>query len=256
MANGLVGRPWWELEPAAGSCCPVVELRQYALHPGQREVLVELFDRALVAPQESVGMRLLGQFRDLDDPDRFVWLRGFPDMMSRTASLRAFYGGPDWLAHRDAANATMVAVDDVLLLRPAAPGSGFALAGHARPAPDADVASGRLVAAIVGRLEAPAPSERVAAAGNALREAVAAADGSLLAAFMVEDAPNTFPALPVREGEHACVWFVGLPDEAVRPAAGRERLHGWAATAADLVGAAGPPRVLRLEPTRGSLLRG
>jgi len=25
-------------------------------------------------------MALVGQFRDLADPDRFVWLRGFPDM--------------------------------------------------------------------------------------------------------------------------------------------------------------------------------
>ncbi|HKA84505.1 MAG TPA: NIPSNAP family protein, partial [Acidimicrobiales bacterium] len=105
-------------------CCPVVELRQYTLRAGQREVLVELFDRALVEPQEAVGMELLGQFRDLDRADRFVWLRGFPDMEARRRSLEAFYGGPVWREHAPAANATMVDVDDVLLLRPAAPSSG------------------------------------------------------------------------------------------------------------------------------------
>ena len=55
--------------------CPIVELRQYTLHPGQRDVLISLFDRALVESQEELGMTILGQFRDLDNPDRFVWLR-------------------------------------------------------------------------------------------------------------------------------------------------------------------------------------
>ncbi len=100
----------------------VVELRQYTLRPGQREVLVELFDRELVESQEAVGMRVLGQFRDLDRPDRFVWLRGFADLATRRAGLTAFYGGPVWAAHAAAANATMIDSDDVLLLRPVGPG--------------------------------------------------------------------------------------------------------------------------------------
>ena len=111
--------------------CQVVELRQYTLKPGARDALVALFDREFVAPQEAVGMRVIGQFRDLDDADRFVWLRGFADMASRSAGLQAFYGGPAWLAHREEANATMVDSDDVLLLRPAWPGASFT--GAARP---------------------------------------------------------------------------------------------------------------------------
>jgi hypothetical protein len=35
-------------------------------------------------------MRIIGQFRDLDHPDRFVWLRGFADMEARTQALGAF----------------------------------------------------------------------------------------------------------------------------------------------------------------------
>jgi hypothetical protein len=54
------------------TCCPIVELRQYTLRPGEREVLIDIFDRELVESQEAVGMSLIGQFRDLDDPDRFV----------------------------------------------------------------------------------------------------------------------------------------------------------------------------------------
>ncbi len=46
-------------------CCPVVELRQYTLHPGKRDVLIDLFDREFLETQEEVGMRIIGQFRDL-----------------------------------------------------------------------------------------------------------------------------------------------------------------------------------------------
>src|SRR5215472_3645099 len=98
---------------------PVVELRQYTLHPGQRDVLINLFDREFVETQEAVGMPILGQFRDLANPDRFVWLRGFHDMPQRAFALNEFYSGPAWKANSSEANATMVDVDNVLLLRPA-----------------------------------------------------------------------------------------------------------------------------------------
>ncbi|GAA3751694.1 hypothetical protein GCM10022225_40070 [Plantactinospora mayteni] len=75
---------------------PVVELRQYTLHGGARDVLVDLFDREFVESQEAAGMAVVGQFHDLADPDRFVWLRGFPDMPRRAAALHEFYGGPVW----------------------------------------------------------------------------------------------------------------------------------------------------------------
>jgi hypothetical protein len=70
-------------------------------------------------------MTLVGQFRDLDEPNRFVWLRGLADMPSRARSLEGFYGGAVWKAHREAANATMIDSDNLLLLRPARPGSEF-----------------------------------------------------------------------------------------------------------------------------------
>jgi NIPSNAP len=88
--------------------CEVVELRRYALRPGQRETLIELFDREFVETQEAVGMCILGQFRDLDDPDSFVWMRGFADMETRKRALESFYRGPVWKQHTRAANATMI----------------------------------------------------------------------------------------------------------------------------------------------------
>src|SRR5258708_13507329 len=112
---------------------PVVGLRPYVLHPGSGNYLIGLFERELMESQEAAGMAVLGQFRDIDDPDRFVWLRGFPDMAARAGALRRFYGGPVWRAHRDEANATMIDSDNVLLMRPAEPRLGFPAPPASRP---------------------------------------------------------------------------------------------------------------------------
>ena len=90
---------------------PVVELRQYTLRPGQRDVLIDLFDREFIESQEAEGMAIVGQFRDLDDPDRFVWIRGFPSMPARARALASFYGGIDQALRRELA---AVSVADVL----------------------------------------------------------------------------------------------------------------------------------------------
>jgi hypothetical protein len=99
-------------------CCAVLELRQYTLKPGQRDVLIDLFDRHFIESQEAVGMTIVGQFRDRRRANRFVWIRGFSDMQARHAALERFYGGPVWAEHKAAANTTMLDVDDVRLLKP------------------------------------------------------------------------------------------------------------------------------------------
>jgi quinol monooxygenase YgiN len=96
----------------------VLELRQYTLRAGQRETLIALYEREFMTSLKEAGCCVRGAFRDLDDPDRFVWIRGFADMLSQKRALQAFYGGPVWQGHKAAANATMVDSDNVLLLRP------------------------------------------------------------------------------------------------------------------------------------------
>jgi quinol monooxygenase YgiN len=81
----------------------VIELRQYRMKPGRRDDLIALFEREFVESQEACGMSLLGQFRDLDAPGHFVWMRGFESMAARKAALEGFYGGLVWQAHREAA---------------------------------------------------------------------------------------------------------------------------------------------------------
>ena len=127
---------------------PVVELRQYALKPGARDTLVEIFEAEFVESQEALGTAVGGLFHDRDDPDRFVWMRGFASMEARKDGA----GRPSTSAARRgrstvrAANATMIDSDDVLLLRPTDPPHP-----PAEPGPRAPVGS---VASVrrVGRL--------------------------------------------------------------------------------------------------------
>src|SRR5246127_130813 len=143
------------------TCCPIVELRQYTLHPGKRDALIGLFDREFVESQETLGMKVIGQFRDLDNPNRFVWLRGFRDMPSRAQALTDFYGGPVWKAHREAANATMINSDNVLLLHPATPTSGFSLGNKERPRAGANEVRNELVVATIYYFDAPVDADFV-----------------------------------------------------------------------------------------------
>src|SRR2546430_294969 len=107
-----------DAQPPLEPCCPIVELRQYRLHPGQRDVLIDLFDREFVESQEALGMKVIGQFRDLDNPNRFVWLRGFRDIPSRAQALTDFYGGPGRERQPQRAQATTVSSANMLLLPP------------------------------------------------------------------------------------------------------------------------------------------
>ncbi len=237
--------------------CAVVELRQYTLRPGMRDVLIELFDREFVEPQEAVGMSVLGQFRDLDDPERFVWLRGFPDMQARATALTAFYDGPVWAAHRDAARETMVDTDDVLLLRPAAPGAGLS-PSRARPLHGAGALPQALVTATIHHLDDPAEDGFLAFHERVVEPALRAAGAPALATLVTEPAANTYPRLPVREGERVLVRLARFLDRAAydRHRTALERSPAWRLAAMELEHALSrPPETLRLMPTARSAIR-
>ncbi|MFF8656511.1 NIPSNAP family protein [Streptomyces huasconensis] len=194
----------------------VIELRQYTLRPGRRDELIELFDRELVEPQEEAGMAVLGQFRDLDDPDRFVWLRGFPDMTARHHALTDFYGGPAWSEHGPRANATMLDSDDVLLLRPEPAlrsepaGSGFSAPSSGRP-PVGTPPPDRFVAATVWFF--PPGHEGVTLIRDGLLPVLRETGPAPFALLATEHARNTFPRLPVRAGENVVTIFTSYADE-------------------------------------------
>jgi len=221
---------------------PLVEFRQYTLHPGQRDTLIDMFERHFIEPQHAEGMKVIGTFRDADRPDRFVWLRGFADMDSRLAGLTAFYGGPVWQEHRNAANATMIDSDNVLLLRAPTPLAEFS--GEAGPGP-----SGIIFAAV--HYFRSDPAEALALFEAAVRPALDHAGVQILAWFLPEREANNFPRLPVRD-EQTLVWFARFADagqlESLMPAIAA------AVAPLDLLLTA-PSEFIRLEPTDRSNLR-
>lgn len=217
---------------------PIMEFRRYTLHPGRRETLINLFEREFISAQENVGIYLNGHFRNLDDPDQFVWMRSFPDMAARKRALEAFYFGPVWQAHRDAANATMIDSDNVFLLRPARVGSGFS---------ESDAwqlkAGSLVVAEIYSLAENHAVDHTDGFAtffGRDLEPVLRSAGAATLAAYVTEPSENTFPRLPVRTDTAVFIWFSRFDDEAAyatyRRALGRtlqeqddlaQRLASW-----------------------------
>jgi len=193
-------------------CCPVVELRQYTLHPGKRDVLIVLFDREFIEPQEALGIKVIGQFRDLDRPDRFVWLRGFRDMTSRAKALSDFYGGPVWKTHRQVANATMIDSDNVLLLRPAQPTAGFSLENMKRPPVGSDEGPTSVVVTTIYYFQHPVPPDFINFFEQTLKPVATGLGARISAYFITENSENTFPPLPVREDENVLVWFSTFQD--------------------------------------------
>jgi hypothetical protein len=192
--------------PQAASS-PVVELRQYSLHPGQRDNLIALFELEFIESQEACGMTLMGLYRDQDDADRFVWLRGFKGMTDRVQALGDFYGGSVWRAHRDAANATMIDSDNVMLLTPATARSGILLSGCTRATKgSADIPPG-LVMAHICSLARPANAALIDQFQRQLSPLLQTAGAMILGSYVTEHATNTFQRLPVRTGENLFVWF-------------------------------------------------
>jgi hypothetical protein len=228
----------------------VVELRQYTLRGGRREDLVNLFEREFIEPQEALGVRVLGVFRDLDDPDRFVWMRGFRDMPQRHAALEAFYTGSVWRSNSHAANATMLDSDNVLLLTPLAKSEDLLLPQRVWP-------PGVVRISIHSLAEVPSQSFREFFE-SIMRPMITAAGGSVLATLVSETQTNDFRRLPVREHDSVFVWITRLADAAAESKFTQllTQQSAWRDRVPELLWPAlmRKPEVLRLTPTTRSRL--
>jgi NIPSNAP len=237
------------------SAPPVVELRQYLLHRGRRDELIALFDREFVETQEAVGIRVLGQFRDVDRVNHFVWLRGFADHDTRREALTSFYGGAVWRQHAAAANGTMIDSGDVHQLRPASEPEQL----RVRKTGDRDLAGNRgslLIVVAHRRSGDSAEHDRLVRAHLAPR--LEAAGLRTIGVLTTDPADNAFPALPVRPSD-VLVWIAaGSNLNALDRAA--EEVALARAELADHTRNAGLGEllldVLRLEPTARSCLNG
>ncbi|MGH7918882.1 MAG: NIPSNAP family protein [Candidatus Dormibacteraceae bacterium] len=74
----------------------VVEVRNYRTKPGAREEFLAVFAQRGVPALRDSGISVLGPLRDLENPNRFSWLRAFPSLEDRERMRDAFYDSPVW----------------------------------------------------------------------------------------------------------------------------------------------------------------
>jgi hypothetical protein len=240
---------------ASPDICRVFELRRYALKRGQRDTLIDLFDREFVETQEAVGMCILGQFRDLDEPDSFVWMRGFTDMETRKEALESFYGGPVWKQHGPAANATMIDSDNVLLLQPVSP---LHCDISRRAVPGVTSEARGLLAITIWPLTQAGTDEVPLLFRRVVEPALRGAAITVLATYITDRSENTFPALPVREDRTVFVWMAMFHDEVDHAQHVREleESSSWRDASQTLAAhRAGDEEVIRLRPTARSAIQ-
>ena len=75
----------------------VIEMRIYRVKPGKREDLLHLFRTRAMSAHAAIGIKNLGPFPAVDDPDAFFFMRAFPDVESREPMKTRFYGSELWL---------------------------------------------------------------------------------------------------------------------------------------------------------------
>ena len=98
---------------------PVLEIRQYRIAAGQLARFAEFFRNRSLEPLKRHDMAVYGPFDDLDDPNNFVWLRGFPDLVERDRRKAAFYESKLWLEElQDEAFSMIEDYSNVLLVAP------------------------------------------------------------------------------------------------------------------------------------------
>ena len=93
----------------------IVEVRSYRIKPGRREEFVKFFETRAVPAQRSHGMKILGPLLDLENPNKFVWLRSFPSLEERDRMKNDFYEGELWKRELEPTAMPMLESYDVIL---------------------------------------------------------------------------------------------------------------------------------------------
>ncbi|MGH8243409.1 MAG: NIPSNAP family protein [Steroidobacteraceae bacterium] len=94
----------------------IIEMRTYRLKPGLRERFLEIFRSRSMREHARLGMRILGPFPSIEDPDVFFFMRGFPDLASREPMKAQFYEGELWKKELEGVLMPMIERYDVVLV--------------------------------------------------------------------------------------------------------------------------------------------
>jgi len=93
----------------------IVEVRSYRVESGRRAEFIRFFETRVIPALRAHGMQILGPLLDVENPNKFVWLRGFPSMEERDRMRTAFYEGELWKNELEAVAMPMLESYDVIL---------------------------------------------------------------------------------------------------------------------------------------------
>ena len=94
----------------------IVEMRTYRTKPGARDEFLRIFRSKSVPAHLEIGMKILGPFLSVEDPDTFFFMRGFPDLPSREPMKAKFYEGELWKNELEHVLMPMLEKYDVVLV--------------------------------------------------------------------------------------------------------------------------------------------
>src|SRR5882762_9911668 len=94
----------------------IIEMRTYKTKPDMRSQFLAIFRSKSVPAHAEIGMKLLGPFLSVEDPDTLFFMRGFPDLASREPMKAKFYEGPLWKGELEAVLMPMIEKYDVVLV--------------------------------------------------------------------------------------------------------------------------------------------
>ncbi len=94
----------------------IIEMRTYKLKPGKRAEFLHIFRAKSMPAHAQIGMKILGPFLSVEDPDTFFFMRGFPDLASREPMKAQFYEGELWKGELEEILMPMLDKYDVVLV--------------------------------------------------------------------------------------------------------------------------------------------
>jgi hypothetical protein len=94
----------------------IIEMRTYKIKPGCRSQFLEIFRSRSVPAHAEIGMKILGPFLSVEDPDTFFFMRGFPDLPSREPMKAKFFEGELWKNELESILMAMIEKYDVVVV--------------------------------------------------------------------------------------------------------------------------------------------
>jgi len=94
----------------------IIEMRTYKLKPGKRAEFLEIFRTKSMPAHAEIGIKILGPWLSIENPDTFFFMRGFPDLASREPMKAKFYEGELWKRHLEQMLMPMIEKYEVVLV--------------------------------------------------------------------------------------------------------------------------------------------